>query len=122
VRKLGVLFDARRCDLPPGRFWRSGSYFSHPARAKALVLVFLPPPGRDGVFLGRRAAGLLEARRGLVLDWAGKDRRNAVWLIVKTLASDSRTGRNRELRLDRDDLAALRALAPGRKSLCRRLR
>ena len=122
VRKLGVLFDARRCDLPPGRFWRSGSYFSHPARAKALVLVFLPPPGRDGVFLGRRAAGLLEARRGLVLDWAGKDRRNAVWIVIKTLALDAKTGRNRELRLDRKDLAALRALAPGRKSFRRRLR
>lgn len=118
--KLGTMFDARWRDLQPGQFWRPGSYFTHPARAKALVLVFLPPPGRNGVLLARRAADLLEARKGLVLDWAGKERRNGVWLIFKTLACDPETGRNRELRLDPGDLAALRSLAPGRKAPGRR--
>lgn len=115
-----MLFDAGCCDLDPGRFWRSGSYFTHPARAKALVLVFLPQHGLDRVVLGRRAAGLLGARKGLALDWAGKDRGSAVWIIVKTMACDLKTGRNRELRLDPDDLAALRSLAPGRKASGRR--
>ena len=116
TRRLGTLFDAQRRDLQPVQFWRSGSYFTHPARAKALVLVLLLPPGRNGVLLARQAAGLLEARKGLVLDWAGKDRRNGVWIIFKTLACDPKSGRNRELRLDPDDLAALRSLAPGRKA------
>ena len=113
---MGVLFDAGCRDLDHGRFWKPGSYFTHPARAKALVLVFLPPYELDRVVLGRRAAGLLETRKGLALDWAGKDRRSAVWMIVKTMASDLKTGRNRELRLSPDDLAALRSLAPGRKA------
>ena len=117
---MGVLFDAGCRDLDPDRFWKPGSYFTHPARAKALVLVFLPPYELDRVVLGRRAAGLLEARKGLALDWAGKDRHSAVWMIVKTMASHLKTGRNRELRLSPDDLAALRSLAPGRKATGRR--
>lgn len=120
VRKLGVLFDAGCRDLDPGRFWRPESYFTHPARAKVLVLVFLPPYELDRVVLGRRAADLLEVRKGMALDWAGRDRHSAVWIIVKTMASDLKTGRNRELRLGPDDLAALRSLAPGRKASGRR--
>ncbi len=67
--------------------------------------------------MGRKAARALERRKGLVLDWAGGVRKSGVWLIVKTLAADAATGRNREFRLDRDDLAALREVVPkkGRK-------
>ncbi|WP_449241457.1 hypothetical protein [Desulfoscipio gibsoniae] len=115
VRRMGILFDAVRTDLPPGWFWQPGTYFTHPARAKAVVMVLLPEPGRDNVALGRRAARLLEARKGLVLDWAGATRRSGIWLIVKTLAIDANTCKNREVRLDRSDLAAIRVLAPGRK-------
>ncbi|TEB04746.1 hypothetical protein Psch_03508 [Pelotomaculum schinkii] len=115
VKRMGVLFDAARTDLPPGRFWQPGTYFTHSARIKAVVMVLLPAPGRDMVALGRRVAGLLEARKGLVLDWAGATRRSGIWLIVKTLATDAKTGKNREVRLDRSDLAVIRALAPGRK-------
>lgn len=120
ARRLGVLFDSGRSDLPHGLFWQPGTYFTHPARNKAVVLVLLPAPGPDKVALGRRAARLLEARKGLVLDWAGAARRGGVWLIVKTLASDARTGKNREVRLDRSDLAAIRALAPSRRRPGRR--
>jgi len=116
ARRMGMLFDSRRKDLAPGRFWHPGTYFTHPARTKAVVLVLFPAPGRDMVTLGRRAAGLLEARKGLVLDWAGATRRSGIWLIVKTLAIDAKTGKNREVRLDRSDLAAIRALAPGRNT------
>ncbi len=114
ARRMGFLFDAGRTDLSPRRFWNPGTYFRHPSRVKAVVMVLIPAPGRDKVALGRRAAGLLEARKGLVLDWAGAARRSGVWLILKTLATDAKTGKNKELRLDRADLAALRGLAPGR--------
>lgn len=115
ARRMSVLFDTGRTDLNPRRFWCPGTYFKHPARAKAIILVMVPAKGRDSVALGRRAARLLEARKGLVLDWAGADRKSGVWLILKTLAIDAKTGKNRELRLDTDDFAAIRALAPGRR-------
>lgn len=112
VRKLAPLFDWRREDLTPGRFWREGTYFAHPARAKAAVIVLKPGRPADPVALGRKAAGVLESRKGLVLDWAGGVRGSRVWLVIKTLAADAATGKNREFRLDKGDLAALRKLVP----------
>ena len=114
VRKLAPLFDWRSEDLTPSRFWREGTYFAHPARAKAVVIVLKPGRPVDPVNLGRKAARALEKRRGLVLDWAAGARASGVWLVVKTLAADAATGQNREFRLDREDLAALRELVPKR--------
>lgn len=68
ARRMSVLFDTRRTDLKPRRFWHPGTYFRHPARAKAIILVMVPAKGKDNIALGRRAAMLLEARKGLVLD------------------------------------------------------
>lgn len=114
VRKLAPLFDWRGEALSPGRFWQEGTYFTHPARAKAAVIVLCPGRPADPVALGRKAAGVLEKRHGLVLDWAAGARGSGVWVVVKTLAADAETGKNREFRLDKGDLAALRELVPKR--------
>lgn len=112
--RMAPLFDTRRRDLQARDFWQDETYFTHPARAKAVVIAMRPVRHLDKVALGRAAARLLEARHGLVLDWAGGVRESGVWLITKTLAADAAgAGRNREFRLDREDLAALRGLAPG---------
>lgn len=114
ARKLAPLFDARRSDLRAREFWQPGTFFTHPGRVKAAVVVLRPARHLDPVALGRAAAGLLAARHGLVLDWAGGVRESGIWLVIKTLAADANgAGRNREFRLGRDDLAKLRELAPG---------
>lgn len=108
---LEPLFDRRREGLRASEFWRSGTYFSHPARAKAVVVVLRPRRRCDPVGLGRAAARMLERRSGLVLDWAGAGgRRGTVWLIAKTWAADRETGRGREFRLDVQDIYALAGL------------
>jgi hypothetical protein len=112
---LSPLFDAEREDLTPKEFWTPGTYFRHRARPKALVVNLAPAGKADLVALGRRAAGLLGERTGLILDWAGgvsRDGRRAV-LVVKTLAGDAKTGRNRELRATPEVLREIARLAPG---------
>jgi len=116
---LTPLFDARRTDLTPSEFWTPGTYFTHPRRSKALLLNLVParPLSRPAqVVLGREAAHLLESRTGLILDWAGgvSKNRSKVVIVVKTLAGDARTGRNRELWAEPRDLAAVARLVPGR--------
>lgn len=114
AQNMAPLFDSKRDNLRAGDFWIEGTYFTHPKRNKATVVILRPDRDLDPVALGRAAAGCLEARHGLALDWAGGVRDSGIWLIVKTLAADANgAGRNRELRLDREDLAALRDLAPG---------
>lgn len=114
ARNMAPLFDSKRDNLKGRDFWQEGTYFIHPKRAKATVVILRPDRGLDPVTLGRAATRLLEARHGLALDWAGGVRDSGIWLIIKTLATDANgAGRNRELRLDREDLAALRDLAPG---------
>jgi len=111
---VAPLFDSKRCNLKGKQFWQPGTYFEHPKRTKAVVLVLRPARDLDPVALARAAARLLEARHGLALDWAGGVRGSGVWLIIKTLAADAKgAGRNREFRLNRGDLAALRDLAEG---------
>ncbi|AEG58974.1 hypothetical protein [Desulforamulus ruminis] len=122
VKVLGLvspLFDTRRENLTPREYWQDGTYFTHPARAKA-VLVNLEPGRRLDreamVSLGRQGAGLLEARTGLVTDWCGgisKDGRRVV-LVFKTLAHDNRTWRRRELWVEPEDLRAMAELVPRR--------
>lgn len=109
--RLEPLFDRKREGLRAARFWRPETHFSHPARAKAVVVVLRPRRRCDPAALGRAAARLLEERKGLVLDWAGAEgRRGSVWLIVKTWAADRESGRGREFRLDVEDIYALAGL------------
>ena len=123
MKVLGLvtpLFDTRREDLTPREFWKEGTYFTHPARAKAALVNLEPgrPLGReDMVSLGRQGAALLEARTRMVTDWCGgisKDGRRVV-LVIKTLAYDSKSYRRRELWLEPEHLRALAELVPGRK-------
>jgi hypothetical protein len=107
---LEPLFDRKREGLRVVEFWRDGTYFSHPARPKAVVIVLRPRRRYDPVGLGRAAARLLEDRHRVVLDWAGAVRGRAAWLIVKTWAADRESGRGREFRLGLDDIYALAAL------------
>lgn len=108
--RLEPLFDRKREGLRAGQFWQPGTYFSHPARAKAVVVVLRPRRRYDPVGLGRVAARLLEDRHRVVLDWAGSARGRAVWLLVKTWAADRETGWGREFRLDVQDIYALAEL------------
>ncbi|MEW5935317.1 MAG: hypothetical protein AB1816_17205, partial [Bacillota bacterium] len=71
---LEPLFDRKREGLRAAEFWREGTYFSHPARPKAVVIVLRPRRRYDPVGLGRVAARLLEDRHRVVLDWAGSAR------------------------------------------------
>lgn len=105
--RLEPLFDRRRGGLRADEFWQPGTYFSHPARAKAVVVVLRPRRRYDPVGLGRVAARLLEDRHRVVLDWAGSARRRAVWLLAKTWAADRETGWGREFRLGLGDIYAL---------------
>lgn len=109
--RLEPLFDRKREGLRAARFWRPGTYFFHPARPKAVVIVLRPRRPCGPAALGRAAARLLEERKGLVLDWAGGEgRRGSVWLLVKTWAADRESGRAREFRLDVQDIYALAEL------------
>ncbi|ABO49378.1 hypothetical protein Dred_0840 [Desulforamulus reducens MI-1] len=116
---VNPLFDTRREDLTPSEFWQAGTYFTHPARAKAVLVNLEPgrPLGRENlVHLGRQGAALLEARTGMVTDWCGgisKDGRRVV-LVFKKLAYDARNFRRRELWVEPEDLRALAELVPGR--------
>lgn len=66
------------------------------------------------------AAGLLERRRGVWLDWAAGCRKSgAVWLFIKPWAWDRETGRRVWFRPGPEDLAALRALCPSEKGFSR---
>lgn len=118
LKTITPLFDESREDLKAGEFWVGGTFFTHPARAKAVLVNLVP--GRPGlahpVDLGRRAMGVLESRKGLVMDWCGGVTRDGkrVVLVIKTLASDSGTGRNREVVLGREDLLLLAGMVPGR--------
>lgn len=122
---VAPLFDTRREDLTPREYWQSGTYFTHPARAKAVLVNMVP--GRlldreDMVCLGRQAAALLETRTGLATDWCGglaRDGQRLV-LVVKTLAYDARNWRRRELWVTPEDLRALAELIPKRSRAGRR--
>lgn len=112
---LAPLFDAEREDLTPKEFWTPGTYYRHRAKPKVLVVNLAPAKKTNLVSLGRRAARLLEERAGLILDWAGgvsRDGSRAV-LIIKTLAADAATGRNRELRAAPEALEEIARLVPG---------
>jgi hypothetical protein len=113
---LSPLFDAEREDLSPSDFWTPGTYYRHRAKPKALVVNLAPEKRTNLVALGRRAARLLEERTGLILDWAAglsRDGSRAV-LVIKTLAGDANTGRNRELRAAPEVLEEISRLAPGK--------
>lgn len=123
MKVLGLvspLFDKRREDLTPTEFWRAGTYFTHPARAKAVLVNLEPgrPLDRENlVYLGRQGAALLETRTGLVTDWCGgisKDGRRVV-LVFKKLAYDVRNWRRRELWVEPEDLRAMAELVPKRE-------
>jgi len=110
---LEPLIDVRRTDLSADEFWQPGTYFSHPARQKALITTFYP--AGDPVRAAREAAEILEARTGLVLDWAAgvqytKSGLAKVVLVIKTYACCAKTGREREFRPGPDDLAAVAEL------------
>lgn len=118
LQELAPLVDRRREDLAPEEFWRPGTYFTHPLRAKAVVIDLYP--AGDPVKAAREAAETLEARTGLVLDWAAgvgetKGGRPKVTLVVKTLAADARTGKPREFRPRPGDLKAVAVLERGRE-------
>jgi hypothetical protein len=111
VQSLRLLATSRQ-DLPwlrpgewldrlPGLSWHT----------KLHVLVLHPRPGElQGWELARAAAGTLEARAGVVLDWAvGFRASGAVWLLLKPWASEAATGRRVWFRVAPGDLAALRA-------------
>lgn len=123
MKVLGLvspLFDKRREDLTPTEFWQAGTYFTHPARAKAVLVNLEPgrPLDRENlVYLGRQGAALLETRTGLVTDWCGgisKDGRRVV-LVFKKLAYDVRNWRRRELWVEPEDLRAMAELVPKRE-------
>ncbi|NPV72315.1 MAG: hypothetical protein HPY89_00675 [Pelotomaculum sp.] len=123
MEELAPLVDRYCENLPAEKFWVPGTYFTHPLRAK-VVVVDLYPEG-DPVEAAREAAGILEARTGLALDWAAgvsrtKQGRPKATLVIKTLAADARTGRPREFRPGPDDLKAVGALERGREKRRRR--
>lgn len=113
---LSPLFDAEREDLSPEDFWTPGTYYRHRAKPKALVVNLVPARKTGLVLLARKAAKLLEERTGLILDWAGGISRDGsrAALVVKTLAGDARTGRNRELRATPGMLEEIARLVPGK--------
>lgn len=111
VQSLRLLATPQR-DLPwlkpgdwldrlPGLSWHT----------KLHVLVLHPRPDElQGWDLARAAAGILEARNGVVLDWAAGFRASgAVWLLVKPWATEAVTGRRVWFRVTPEGLAALRA-------------
>ncbi len=113
---LSPLFDAEREDLSPSDFWTPGTYYRHRAKPKALVMNLAPARKTGLVTLARKAAKLLEERTGLILDWAAgvsRDGSRAV-LVIKTLAGDAKTGRNRELRATPEILEEIARLVPGK--------
>lgn len=110
---LEPLFDARREGLRAAEWWQPGTYYSHPARAVAVVIVLRPRRPCNLVGLGRVAARILEVRKGLVLDWAAAAQKGSVWLLVKTWAADQETGRGREFRLELRDIRILAGLVQG---------
>lgn len=121
---VSPLFDARRDGLEPRGFWRKGTFFTHPARVKAVFLNLAPgrPLARDyQVKLARKVMVLLETRKGMVMDWCGgvSKNRGRVVLVIKTLACDLEDGRNREVWLEPDDLEAVARLVPKRERLGR---
>ncbi|MGB9887625.1 MAG: hypothetical protein ACPLRW_11605 [Moorellales bacterium] len=110
---LRDLTDARGRALAPRDFWRRETYTPHPRFVNCYLVVILPPPGRDPLALARRAAELLEARKGVVLDWCAGTRAKgkAALLFVKPRAADAATGKEVRVRIGREDIAALARLA-----------
>ncbi|BAF60671.1 hypothetical protein PTH_2490 [Pelotomaculum thermopropionicum SI] len=123
LQEISPLIDWHTDDLSPEEFWQSGTYFTHPLRNKAIVIDLYP--AGDPVQAAREAAGGLEARTGLALDWAAgvsrtKAGRPKVTMVIKTLAACARTGKPREFRPGPDDLKAVAALERGREKARRR--
>lgn len=87
----------------------AGAYASR--RAKLVVLLFRAKAG-DAKALAERAARLLEARKGLELAWAAGVRGGRAALLILTRAREPGTGRGRDFRLEREDLAAVLELVP----------
>lgn len=100
---------------------RRAGYFTHFKRPKVVVVVMRPRQRVDPGALARRAARLLEARSGLVLDWCWGEKGESIYLVVKILARD-RAGKNREFWLERDDIWKLKELVPGKERLKQRER
>ena len=113
ARSLRRLVDRYRDDVKPSEFWTPGTWHPGP-RYVNLYLVVLKPDGGplpDPVAFAREAAGLLEKRNGLLLDWAAGFRASgAVWLLVKPWARELGTMRRVRYRPSKDDLAVLRSL------------
>lgn len=113
ARSLRRLADRYRSDLLPSEFWAPGTWHPGPRYANLYLLVLRPGTGPlpDPVSFAREAAGLLEKRNGLLLDWAAGFRASgAVWLLVKPWARELGTMKRVRYRPSKDDLAALRSL------------
>lgn len=111
VRSLRRLCDRYREGLRPSEFWTRGTWHPGPRYVNLYVIVLKPQGGKAGLELARAAAGLLEKRKRVLLDWAAGFRSSgAAWLLIKPRACDRVTFKQTRWRPDRDDLAALRAL------------
>ena len=109
VRSCPVLLDAAGW-LSPSEFWRPGAFPAARRRVKLYVLAMRPKGGGDEE-TARAAAGLLERRSGLVLDWAAGVRKSGnIWLFIKPLARCARSGKARAWRPGPGDLEALREM------------
>lgn len=110
ARSLRRLADGRT-DLPVLRPSAWGGYLPGlPYQAKAHLFILYPRDGElRGWDLARAAVDVLEARRGLVLDWAcGYRASGAVWLLVRPWAADAATGKRVWFAPAPGDLEALR--------------
>lgn len=112
LRACRELRDAKG-RVKPKEFWRPGTFAPHPRWVNCYLVVILPPPGRDALALAVRAAGVLERRKAAVLDWCAgrRGRGRAALLFVKPRAADRETGKEKHVRITRDDILALAALA-----------
>lgn len=114
VNSLRRLCDRWRDDLLPTEFYVPGTWFPGPRFVNLYLIILKSSKGIIGPELARRAAGLLEARQGVLLDWAAGFRSSgAVWLLIKPWAREKKTMRRVRFRASAEDLAALRALLCG---------
>lgn len=113
LRRIKPVYDSTGREVSPARWWAKG-HFTHPARPKAVVLVFKPGRPVNLKKLVSRAAAILEKNSGRALDWAWGTKDGKAYLVVKTLAKDRETGRNVLFRLDRETLQELVDMVPGK--------
>ncbi|KXG74910.1 hypothetical protein AN618_21350 [Fervidicola ferrireducens] len=108
ARSLRRLVDRYTTDLRPSVFAKDG-FHPGPRFVNAYLLIIDYPYPEDWVQAAREAARILEARHGVLLDWAAGYRKSGrIWLIIKALARDRETLKAKRFRPDVEDFEVLR--------------